>query len=66
MWHDVPLAAGHENINAVYERTLGTIDPAQIVQEQRKAEASMRNAEAYMARALAVSGPRAFATLTEA
>ena len=66
VWHDVPLAAGHENINAVYERTLGTINPAQIIEKQSKAEASMRNAEAYMARALAVSGPRAFATLTEA
>ena len=66
VWHDVPLAAGHENINAVYERTLGTINPAQIVEKQSKAETSMRKAEAYMARALAVSGPRAFATLTEA
>ena len=66
VWHDVPLAAGHEGINAVYERTLGTINPAQIIEKQSKAEASMRNAEAYMASALAVSGPGAFAKLTEA
>ena len=65
VWHDVaPLGAGHENINAVYERTLGTIHPGQIIEKRSKAEASMRNAEAYMARALAVSGPSAFGTLT--